>query len=128
MEEEFTIEDFVNQSQEVQKVGSFERIFDMLGMGSKIPSEVLAAQQEKMKRWRYIVDSMTKEERRNPEIINASRIRRIAKGSGTSESDVRELLAAYKQTKKMVKAFKPGALRALTGIKDVMKMFRKLKF
>ncbi len=128
MEEEFTIEDFVNQSQEVQKVGSFERIFDMLGMGSKIPSEVLAAQQEKVKRWRYIVDSMTKEERRNPEIINASRIQRIAKGSGTSESDVRELLAAYKQTKKMVKAFKPGALRALTGMKDVMKMFRKLKF
>jgi signal recognition particle subunit SRP54 len=128
LEEEFTIEDFIRQSQEVQKVGSFDKIFDMLGLGGKIPNELLTAQQEKMKRWKYIIDSMTKEERKNPEIINASRIQRIARGSGTSESDVRELLAAYKQTKKMMQAFKPGRLRGLKGMKDIMKMLRGFKF
>ncbi|MEM3103154.1 MAG: signal recognition particle protein Srp19, partial [Candidatus Nitrosocaldus sp.] len=62
--------------------------------------------EEKMSRWRYIIQSMSKEERANPDIINASRIRRIARGSGTSERDVKEMLTQYKRSKDMMKAMK----------------------
>ena len=64
-----------------------------------------------MKHWRYIMQSMTFKEKQNPEIINSSRIRRIASGSGCRDSDVRELLSNYGKTKKMMKSFNPNSLK-----------------
>jgi signal recognition particle subunit SRP54 len=69
----------------------------------KIPKDLVEKQEEKMRKFKVIIQSMTNEERENPEIINASRIKRIAKGSGTSEAEVRELLTQYNQMKKILK-------------------------
>ncbi len=109
---DFTIEDFISQIDSVSKMGPIESILDMMGLrGVKIPKEQLKEQEEKMKKWRHIVNSMTKEERRDPSIINYSRVKRIALGSGTSEKDVRDLLKNFLQTKKMMKKIKPGAFK-----------------
>ena len=105
LEGRFTLDDFHEQLGQMQKMGSLSKIAEMVpGMGKlKIPKGMLEGQEEKMKKWKFIIDSMTKEEKENPEIIKASRIKRIAKGSGASESDVRGLLKYYKQTQKVMK-------------------------
>jgi len=110
LEGDFTLNDFCEQINSMQKMGSLSKIIEMIpGIGSiKIPLDKLDVQEEKMKKWRYIVDSMTKEEKENPSIINQSRIKRIARGSGTKPEDVRELLSHYKKVKKIVKMTKGG--------------------
>jgi len=108
IEEDFDLNDFCEQIEVMQKTGPLDKIMEMIGLKVSIPKDELIIQEEKMKKWRVIVNSMTKEERKNPEIINYSRIKRIAKGSGTKEEDVRELLSAYKKIKKMINVFKPG--------------------
>jgi len=123
----FDMDDFISQISSVQKVGSFSQILDMLGMsGTKLPAGALNVQEQKMKKWTHIVKSMTKEERADPDIITTSRIKRIAKGSGTSEADVRELLKSYKQTKKMTKKLSPKRLEKLAkrgGFGALLKKF-----
>jgi len=57
----------------------------------------------KMKAWKYILQSMTKEEKENPKILNASRIKRIARGSGTKESDVRDMVKQYETMRRFIK-------------------------
>ncbi|MDI6721534.1 MAG: signal recognition particle receptor subunit alpha [Candidatus Aenigmarchaeota archaeon] len=109
---DFDIEDFYSQIEGVRGMGSLSQIMDMMGMGKmagKVPN--LEVQEEKMKRWKYAIQGMTKEEKADPEIINPSRIRRIAKGSGCSESDVRELLNSYSKSKKMMKKISPSMLK-----------------
>ncbi|MCD6381976.1 MAG: signal recognition particle protein [Candidatus Aenigmarchaeota archaeon] len=130
IKENFDLNDFVEQIESVQKVGTMDKILDMLGLSiplsKKISPEALNVQEEKMKKWKHIVNSMTPEERGNPEIINSSRVRRITKGSGTSEEDVRELLASYKKTRKMMKILKPGKMkdpRQLTRLLKGRKLF-----
>jgi len=107
---EFTLDDFYEQLGQMQKMGSLSKIAEMVpGMGKvKIPKGMLDVQEEKMKKWKFIIDSMTKEEKRNPETIKASRIKRIAKGSGATEGDVRSLLKHYKQTQKVMRLAKGG--------------------
>ncbi len=124
LEEKFTLEDFIAQFQELKRAGGMGKLLDMLGLGIKLPTEMLELQEEKLKRWKYALDSMTKEERRNPEIINASRIKRIAKGSGVSEAEIREMLNAYKQAKRMLKLLKPGRLRGMRGLSGLFKLLR----
>ncbi len=123
----FDMNDFIAQIGSVQKVGSFGQIMDMMGMsGAKLPAGALNVQEEKMKKWTHIVKSMTKKERAEPEIITTSRIKRIAKGSGTTEADVRELLKSYKQTKKMTKKLSPKRLEKLAkrgGFGALLKKF-----
>jgi signal recognition particle subunit SRP54 len=68
--------------------------------------DMLDVQEEKMKKWKYAIDSMTPWEKENPEEIKQSRVKRIARGAGIHESDVRQLLKYYKQTKKMMKLAK----------------------
>ncbi|MEM2281236.1 MAG: signal recognition particle protein Srp19, partial [Candidatus Bathyarchaeia archaeon] len=65
--------------------------------------EILEQAEDKLEKWRVIIQSMTPEERENPKILNASRIRRVARGSGTSEKDVKELLKQYVMMRKMLK-------------------------
>ncbi|MCD6092449.1 MAG: signal recognition particle protein [Candidatus Aenigmarchaeota archaeon] len=122
--EKFDMNDFCEQIESMQKVGTMDKILDMMGLsGAKIPKDVLGVQEEKMKKWKHIVNSMTKQERSEPDIINASRIARIARGSGSSEADVRELVASYKKVRKMIRMLKPGKFR---GLKLGMKGFEKL--
>jgi len=80
---------------------------------------MLVVQEEKLKKYKYIIDSMTKEEKKNADLIHSSRIKRIAKGSGTSQKDVRDLIKQYKQSKKLmkkmggIKGMKRGTLRQI---------------
>jgi len=106
-------------------MGSLSEIMKMMpGLGYAIPEELLVVQEEKLKKYKYILDSMTKEERENPDIIHASRIKRIAKGSGTSPKDVRDFLRHYYQTKKLIK--KIGGMKGLKRgfLQRFMRKFR----
>ncbi|MCX8191882.1 MAG: hypothetical protein N3F06_03655 [Nitrososphaerales archaeon] len=111
-----TINDLYYQLEQVKKMGSLRKIFDLIPGFSSIVGDKdldLDEVEKKMNRWKAIIQSMTKEERENPEIITGSRIKRIARGSGTQEKDVKELLIKYKQTKALIKASKGHALRQL---------------
>jgi signal recognition particle subunit SRP54 len=116
----FNLEEFYSQISGVQKMGSFSEVLNMMpGLGYSIPEELLIVQEEKLKKYKYIIDSMTPEERKNADLIHSSRIKRIAKGSGTTQKDVRDLLKQYKQAKKMIKkiggakGLKRGMIRQL---------------
>ena len=92
----------------MSKMGSLSKIMEMIpGMGQiKMPKDMLQVQEGKLVKWKHAMNSMTKHELEDPEIIDASRIERIAKGSGISTSDIRELIKQYRQGKKMMKMFK----------------------
>ena len=100
----FTLEDFLAQLQQVKKMGSFEQILGMLpGMG--ILKELKKAQidPKEFARMEAIINSMTRQERRNADILNAGRRRRIADGSGTSVQDVNRLLKSYEDSRRMMR-------------------------
>ncbi|MEM2192138.1 MAG: signal recognition particle protein Srp19, partial [Candidatus Hadarchaeales archaeon] len=106
-----TLRDVYQQLEAIGKMGPLKKIMQMIpGVGVSIPEDQLKIGEEKLKRFKVIMQSMTKEELDNPKIINASRIRRIAKGSGTSEADVRELLKQYEMMQKLVKMFAKGRM------------------
>jgi len=112
----------------MSSIGSLSQIASMVpGLGSKIPKGQLEKQERQMKIWKYAMDSMTLEEKNNPNLIKAARIARIAKGAGRSEHEVRDLIAKYKKMKKMVKMMGPGLGRAgLGGGRDQMKQLKKM--
>ena len=100
----FTLKDMAKQMESMRKIGPLSKIFEMLPLGGmRLSKAHLDLTEEKMKRFKVIMDSMTEEELTKPEIIKHSRVERIAKGAGADPSEVRELLAHYKRTKKMVK-------------------------
>lgn len=104
----FTMDDFLEQIKSTQKMGPMENTLNMIPgfSGMKLPKGVdISKQEEKMKKWAIIIQSMTKEERNDPSLINPSRVKRIAKGSGTTETEVRQLLKTYQQMKKVMKMF-----------------------
>ena len=70
-----------------------------------IPKDKLKEQEENMKICKYLMDSMTVQEKDNPSLMNEARIQRIAKGSGRDETEMRDLIKQYKQMKKMMQAF-----------------------
>jgi len=112
MSGKFTLQEFYEQLSGVQKIGPLSNVMNMIpGLGYSIPEELLTVQEEKLKKYKYIMDSMTPEERKNADLIHSSRIKRIAKGSGTSQKDVRDLLKQYEQAKKVIK--KVGGMRGL---------------
>ncbi len=118
---EFNLVDLYEQMNSLKKMGSFGKIMELVpGMGSlKLPKEMLDVQEEKLTKWKFAMDSMTKEELENPDVLNATRIDRIASGSGLRVPEIRELIKQYRQSKKMMKMFK--------GEGDVNKMMSKLK-
>lgn len=119
---EFNLIDLYEQMQSMKKMGSLSKLVDLIpGMGQmQIPKEALNVQEEKLKIWKIVMDSCTKEELENPDILNRDRVDRIASGSGRNNSDVRELLKQYKQSKKMMKMFKGK------GKGDMQKMMKKM--
>ncbi|MBS3116757.1 signal recognition particle protein Srp54 [Candidatus Woesearchaeota archaeon] len=118
---DFNLTDLYEQMQSLKKMGSFQKLVEMLpGMGSlQLPKELLDVQEEKLEKWRHAMDSMTKEELENPDIMIAERIDRIAAGSGVQIGIVRELLKQYRQSKKMMKMFK--------GEGDIGKLMKKMQ-
>jgi signal recognition particle subunit SRP54 len=113
IEGKFTMNEFLEQLKSMQKMGSLKSVMSMVpGLPVKIPKEFdMDKQETKMKKWAIMIQSMTKEEREDPRLIDASRIKRIAKGSGVTEADVKELLKSYEQMKKMVKMFSSGGMK-----------------
>lgn len=104
-EQNFTFDDFLDQMQQMKKMGSLTDIMGMIpGVNSKQLKDINVNDKD-MGRVEAIILSMTKEERTKPEIIDASRRKRIAKGSGTKVQDVNRLLKQFKETKKMMKQF-----------------------
>jgi signal recognition particle subunit SRP54 len=101
----FTLEDFRDQLQQLKKMGSLDSLLNMIpGMGAKLKGmKGLSPDEGEMKRTEAIINSMTRVERQNHKVINASRKRRIAAGSGTTVADVNRLLKNFAQAQKMMK-------------------------
>ncbi len=105
MNAEFTLEDLKEQINMIRNLGPLENILKMIpGVGSKLKH--LKVDEKKFIKIEAIINSMTPEERRNPQIINGSRKRRIARGSGTTIVDVNQVLKQYKEMKKLMKKMK----------------------
>ncbi|MBP2624433.1 MAG: signal recognition particle protein [Nitrosopumilaceae archaeon] len=101
------IDDFYYQLNEVTKVGSIRNFLDNLpGFSGTIKDDQVNQMESRIEKWRHIIQSMTQTEKINPSIINSSRMKRIAKGSGNLEHDVKELLKNYKNSKHIMKASK----------------------
>jgi signal recognition particle subunit SRP54 len=112
------MEDFYYQLEEVKKAGSFQGLLEnMPGLSGMVKEDQLDKMEDRVETWRYIIQSMNQDEKADPDILNASRIKRIARGSGWSEHDVKELMKNYKNSKNMMKASKgrqmQGFLRKL---------------
>ncbi|MDH5792380.1 MAG: signal recognition particle protein Srp19, partial [Candidatus Bathyarchaeota archaeon] len=103
----FTIADMYQQFEAVRKMGPLQKIISMIpGLGYQLPQADLDVAEERLDRWKYIIESMTVEEREDPKVLNASRVRRIARGSGTEEREVRELIKQYNAMRKMLRQLK----------------------
>ncbi len=97
-----TIEDFYSQMDSASKMG-FRNIIDNLGMSGMVKEDKLEEMQVKMERWRFIIQSMTKEEKKDPDVINESRRKRIARGCGVAEGDIKEMIKQYNTSKDFMK-------------------------
>lgn len=108
----FNLEDFRDQMRKVKKLGSFESILKMIpglgGLSEKLAEAGAALPEKEMARTEAIINSMTPKERRNPEILNASRKNRVAKGAGVPVARVNQLLKQFEQTRKMMKGIMGG--------------------
>lgn len=116
----FTLDDFLDQLQQVRKLGPLDQILGMLpGMGNLKKLQGMEFDEKELKRVEAVIQSMTKKERRDPSIINGSRRKRIASGSGTKVQDVNRLLKQFTEARKMMKKFqemqksgkKPGGFK-----------------
>lgn len=111
MKGNFDLEDFLTQLNQIKKLGPLENIIKLLPGTKKMGLNNVNIDPKVMKRTEAIVLSMTKEERRNPEILKASRKKRIADGSGTTVADVNKLLNQFEDMKKMMKMIGNGNLK-----------------
>ncbi|MBI4146543.1 signal recognition particle protein [Candidatus Woesearchaeota archaeon] len=124
---EFNLIDLYSQMEAMSKMGPLGKVLEMIpGFGNiSMPKEALQVQEGKLKKWKHAMNSMTKAELEDPEIIDAQRIERIGKGSGVSTGDIRDLLKQYRMAKKMVKMLKgesPEKLMKKLGKKAGPKM------
>ena len=114
MSGKMTMNDLLVQFEQMKKFGSLKKILEHIpGFSGQVDAKELDKAEDRVKVYRSIIQSMTGDEKNNPETINASRLRRIAKGSGRSEKDVRELLSRYKQMKTLVKTSKGREMRQM---------------
>ncbi len=112
--QQFTLEEFQLQLQQIKKMGSVGSLLELIPGGNKLASQVDADKAEKeMKRVEAIINSMTLEERRNPAILNGRRRQRIALGSGTTVTDVNRLMKQFMEMKKMMQRVSKLGVRSL---------------
>lgn len=119
---EFTLEDFLDQMGEVQKMGGIGKMLDMIpGLGAgKISEDDIAKGEKEFKQMEAIIYSMTPAERKNPSLLNASRRKRIAAGSGQPVSKINSLIKKYEDTKKLMKQFSsPGFMKKNKRLKGL---------
>ncbi|AEF17384.1 MULTISPECIES: signal recognition particle protein [Thermoanaerobacterium] len=105
LEQQFSFDDFLDQLQGLKNMGPIDQLFSMIPGVNMSKLKGVNISDKDIKRIEAIIQSMTKEERQNPSIINGSRKKRIAAGSGTSIQQVNSLLKQFEQTKKMMKQF-----------------------
>src|ERR671922_1139885 len=108
-----TIEDFYAQMENVGKIGFRSVIDNLPGLSGMVKEDQLDALEGKMEKWRYIIQSMTKDEKRNPEIIHESRRKRIARGSGVTEHEIKDLVKQYNNSKTMMKQAKGRQMQGM---------------
>jgi signal recognition particle subunit SRP54 len=103
MSGKFTLDDLYSQIEQIQKMGSLSKLMEMLPLGAKMPKGSLDVQEDKLVVFKVIMDSMTTEEKQDPDEIKKSRLERISRGAGRKPEEVRELLNYYKKMKSMMK-------------------------
>jgi signal recognition particle subunit SRP54 len=114
LKSQFSLEDYREQLAQVKKMGPLDQVLSMIpGLGNAARDVDTEAGEREMKRAVAIIDSMTPLERRDPSVINGSRRKRIAKGSGTSVEDVNRLLKNFVQARKLMKQFGGGGAKML---------------
>jgi signal recognition particle subunit SRP54 len=105
------LEDFLKQLQQLQRMGPLQDVLKMIpGMGKALRQSPVEVDEGALKRVESIILSMTPQERRRPRILNASRKRRIATGSGTSVQEINQLLKQFKQMQQMMKKLSRGGI------------------
>jgi signal recognition particle subunit SRP54 len=103
----FTLTDMYDQFEAMKGMGTFRKLLKMIpGMSYDIPEDMLNTAEGRLEKWRVMIQSMTPEEREDPKIFNASRMKRVARGSGTSEKEVKELLKQYVLMRRMLKTMR----------------------
>ena len=103
----FTLTDMYEQFEAMKGMGTFKKLMNLIpGMSYKIPDEMLNTAEGRLEKWRAMIQSMTPDEKDNPKIFNASRMKRVARGSGTSEKEVKELLKQYVMMRRMLKTMR----------------------
>jgi len=116
----FSLEDFRDMHRQMKRIGSLDKILDMLPSsmfgGMKITPEQMVEMEQKVKQTEAIINSMTTQERMDSNILNASRRKRIAKGSGTSVQQVNEMINEYGEARKMMRMMNSGGLGGLGGL------------
>jgi signal recognition particle subunit SRP54 len=121
MESRFTLEDFRSQLSQVKKMGPIGQVLQLIPGASQMAGAAQQAVDEgQFKRLEAIIDSMTPEERRHPDLIKASRRRRIALGSGTSTADVNRLLKQFAEMQKLVKQLGSGRMPDIGGLRGML--------
>ena len=106
----FTLEDFLDQMGQIRGMGGLSKVLDMIPGGNKVSEDQLDQGEKEFRRMEAIIRSMTKEERAEPALLNASRRKRIAAGSGTTVNQVNQLIKKYEDTKKLMKQFNSGKM------------------
>lgn len=106
LEGRFSLKDMYDQMVAVRKMGPLKKLMGMVPGGMNIPEDAMETAEKKLDAWRVIIQSMTKDEVEDPKLIDSSRARRIARGSGTSDKEVKELINQYFMMKKMMKSMK----------------------
>ena len=113
MSGKMTINDLYEQLEQINKMGSLKKVMELIPGAAQVPEKDIDNIEENMEKWKFIIQSMTKDEKEDPDLMNSSRVKRIAKGSGRSEKEIKELLNRYKQSKQMMKASKGRGMRQL---------------
>jgi signal recognition particle subunit SRP54 len=118
MKGEFTLDDFIQQLRQLRKMGPLAQILEMLpgGLGQAARSIDPKDAEAQMKMTEAIINSMTKAERRNPDLLNASRRRRIARGSGTEVQDVNRFMKQFRDAQKMMKTMQKSGGRGISRL------------
>jgi signal recognition particle subunit SRP54 len=121
-----TLRDVYDQLEMIGKMGPLKKIMQMIpGVGMTLPDEQMRVGEEKLKRFKVIMQSMTPQELEDPKILNASRIKRVARGSGTSEADVKELLKQYELMRKFIKTMVRGRMPKRGPLAKMLKQMPK---
>jgi len=130
LEKDFNLLVFQKQLKATKQMGPLGKVAEMLGLKASMPSEALELSEQKLKDFEVVMQSMTKKELMDPDLLNKSRIERIAKGSGKKEENIRELIKHYKRMKKMFKSFKElgkGLKEKELEKMDMGKIMQKIK-